>query len=68
MRELQHQNLLELLNLKKECQLNQIPKELKEQLELLDQVIKLQPRVKFKMSWLRKHRRIQFQLPSQMEF
>jgi len=71
MRELLLQNLLELLNLKKECQRNQIPKRLKEQLELLDQVIELQLRVKFKMSSqkpkLRKLLQLQ-QLPSQLEF
>jgi len=71
MRELLLQNLLELLNLKKECQRNQIPKRLKEQLELLDQVIELQLRAKFKMSSqkpkLRKLLQLQ-QLPSQLEF
>ena len=71
MRELLLQNLLELLNLKKDCQRNQIPKRLKEQLELLDQVIELQLRVKFKMSSqkpkLRKLLPLQ-QLPSQLEF
>jgi hypothetical protein len=54
MRELQLQNLVQQLNLKKECQHNQILKLLKEQLELLDQVLKLQLRVKFKTSYRKK--------------
>ena len=68
-RELLLQNLLALLNLKKECQRNQIPKLLKEPLEaLLDQVLEHQQRVKFKLSKLRKQPRLMFQLPSKTEF
>ena len=68
MRELQHQNLAERLNLKKRCQRNQILSWLKEQLVLLDQVTKLRLRVKFKMSYKRKQWKILLQLQNQQEF
>jgi hypothetical protein len=51
MREFQDKNLVwRPLNLKKSCQRNQILKQLKEQLVLIDLAIELQPNLKFKMN------------------
>jgi hypothetical protein len=69
MREFKFQNLLELLNLKKECQRNQIPKLPKERILVLsDQAPEHQQRAKFKMSKQRKLQKSLSQQPSKMEF